>query len=91
MKNSKEILSMNLKYYRSKYNLSQEKFAEIVGSNLVYINQLENCRRKPTIDLLDKFANNMNKFDKKLNMTAAILITYDESHKTSFSRIDEKK
>lgn len=91
MKNSKEILSMNLKYYRSKYNLSQEKFAEIVGSNLVYINQLENCRRKPTIDLLDKFANNMNKFDKKLNMTAAILIAYDESHKTNFSRIDEKK
>ena len=43
MKSSKEILSMNLKYYRQKYNLSQELFAEKVGSNLVYINQLENC------------------------------------------------
>ena len=71
MKSSKEILSMNLKYYRNKYNLSQEKFAEVVDSNLVYINQLENCRRKPTIDLLDKFANNLNKYYKKLNMTSA--------------------
>ena len=41
MNNSREILSMNLKYYRQKYNLSQEKFAEKVGSNLVYINELE--------------------------------------------------
>ena len=43
--NTKQILSMNLKYYREKYNLSQEKFAEKVGSNLVYINQLENCKK----------------------------------------------
>lgn len=52
MNNSREILSMNLKYYRQKYNLSQEKFAEKVGSNLVYINELENCKRKPTIEML---------------------------------------
>lgn len=56
MNNSREILSMNLKYYRQKYNLSQEKFAEKVGSNLVYINELENCKRKPTIEMLDKIA-----------------------------------
>ena len=54
MNNSREILSMNLKYYRQKYKLSQEKFAEKVGSNLVYINELENCKRKPTIEMLDK-------------------------------------
>jgi transcriptional regulator with XRE-family HTH domain len=89
---SKEILSMNLKYYRQKYNLSQEKFAEKVGSNLVYINELENCRRKPTIDMLDKIANGMNKnIDSKLNITASDLIKYDEKHKTNFNRIDERK
>lgn len=27
-----ESLSINLKYYRKKYNLSQEKFAEILGT-----------------------------------------------------------
>ena len=59
MKNSREILSVNLKYLRKKYNLSQEDFAEIIGSNLTYVNQLENCRRKPTIEMLDKISNNL--------------------------------
>lgn len=91
MVSSKKILSMNLKYYRQKYNLSQEKFAEVIGSNLVYLNQLENARRKPTIDMLDKIANNLNKFDKNLNITAAILISYNDKHKTNYTRIDQRK
>ena len=92
MNNSREILSMNLKYYRQKYNLSQEKFAEKVGSNLVYINELENCKRKPTIEMLDKIAEGMNKnIDRKLKMTASDLLKYDSSHKTNFTRVDEKK
>lgn len=98
---SKQILSMNLKYYRKLLNLSQEKFAEGIGSNLVYLNQLENERRKPTIDMLDKIAdgitnmlkNNKNDFKDldNLNITSAILLTYDKNHKTNFTRIDEKK
>ena len=92
MISSKEILSMNLRYYRQKYNLSQEMFAERVGSNLVYINQLENCKRKPTIDMLDKIATGMNNnIDHKLNMTSSELLRYDEEHKTTFNRVDEKK
>lgn len=89
---SREILSMNLKFYRQKYNLSQENFAEKIGSNLVYINELENCKRKPTIDMLDKIAFGMNKnIDLKLNVTASELLRYDVRHKTNFSRIDERK
>lgn len=88
---SKKILSINLKYYRQYFNLSQEKFAEKIESNLVYINQLENCKRKPTTDMLDKLANGINKLDKSLNITASDLLKYDPSHKTNFSRIDEKK
>ena len=88
---SKKILSMNLKFYRQYFNLSQEKFAEKIGSNLVYINQLENCKRKPTTDMLDKLANGINELDKSLNITASDLLKYDPSHKTSFNRIDEKK
>lgn len=87
----KEILSMNLKYYRKKYNLSQEKFAEKLGSNLVYLNQIENCKRKPTIDMLEKMANNLNNYDNKLNITASDLIKYDPRHVTNYSRIDERK
>ena len=92
MNNSREILSLNLKYYSPKYNLSQDTFAEPVGSNLVYINELENCKRKPTIEMLDKIAEGMNKnIDRKLKMTASELLRYDRSHKTTFNRIDEKK
>ena len=91
MNNSREILSMNLKYYRQKYNLSQEKFAEKVGSNLVYINELENCKRKPTIEMLDKIAEGMNKnIDLKLKMTASELLRYDKEHITNFTRIDRQ-
>ncbi len=88
---SKEILAMNLKYYRYKLNLSQERFADAIGSNLTYVNQLENCKRKPTIEMLDKIANNLNKFDNSLNITASTLLKYDKSHVTNFERIDEKK
>ena len=88
---SKKILSINLKYYRQYFNLSQEKFAEKIGSNLVYINQLENCKWKPTTDMLDKLANGINKLDKSLNITASDLLKYDPSHRTNFNRIDEKK
>ena len=34
-----ETLAINLKYYRKKYNLSQEKFAEILGTTLSCLNQ----------------------------------------------------
>ena len=81
---SKDILAINLKYYRYKNNLSQEKFAEMLGSTLPYINQLENGRRKPTLELLDKFAS-------KLNVTSAELITYNKKHHIDAKRIDEKK
>ncbi len=90
--NSKEILAINLKYYRKKYNLSQEEFAEKVGSNLTYINDLENKKRKPTIEMLDKIANGINKnIDDKANITASDLIKYDKSHITNYKRIDERK
>lgn len=81
---SKDILAINLKYYRYKLNLSQEKFAEKMNSTLPYINQLENGRRKPTLELLDKFS-------EKLGITSAELITYDESHNLVSKRIDERK
>lgn len=91
MNDSRINLSINLKYYRYKYNLSQEKFAEVIGSNLAYVNQLENCLRNPTIDMLDKISKNLNKYDKDLNLMADELIKYNMNHITSFKRIDERK
>lgn len=89
---SKQILSINLKYYRLKYKLSQEKLAEVVGSSLAYIGQMEKGKRNPSMDMLDKIANGMNNNLKPCpDITSSDLIKYDKNHLTSFSRVDEKK
>lgn len=86
-----EILSINLKYYRKKYNLSQEKFAEVLGTTLSYLNQIENNKVDVKSSTIDKFARNINKYDKKAKLKPQDLITYKEEHITNYSRIDEKK
>ena len=86
-----ENLAINLKYFRLKYHLSQEKFAEILGTTLSYLNQIENCRIDVKCSTIDKFTNNINKFDKKIKLKSEDLVIYDKSHITHFSRIDERK
>ena len=86
-----EILSINLKYYRMQYNLSQEKFAEVLGTSLSYLNQIENLKVNVRLATVDKFANNINTYDHNSKITATLLLTYNKEHITNYSRIDEKK
>lgn len=87
----RDVLAINLKYYRKKLNLPQEKFAEVIGTSLSYLNQIENRKVDVRTSTIDKFAENINKYDKKLKITSLDLVNYDESKKTNYSRIDEKK
>ncbi len=87
----RDVLAINLKYYRKTLNLPQEKFAEIIGTSLSYLNQIENRKVDVRSSTIDKFANNLNKYDKKRNITSIDLVLYDESRITNFNRIDEKK
>ena len=91
---SKQILSMNLKYYRKLLNLSQEKFAMGIGTNLKYLNQLEQKRRNPSLEMIDKIAYGITEMLQEKNIdlcvTSSILLMYDESHITNFTRVDEK-
>lgn len=90
MKSSKEILSINLRYIRKIYNLSQEEFAAKVGSSLVYINQLENVKRNTSLEMLDKLVDDINNnIDSNLNITSSDLLKYDENRITNYTRIDE--
>ena len=84
-----EILAINLRY-RMKHNLSQEKFAEILGTSLSYLNQIENLRVNVRLATVDKFAN-INKYDHNYKITSTLLLTYNKEHITNYSRIDEKK
>ncbi len=88
--NLSEILAMNLKYFRKKYNLSQEKSAEILGTTLSYLNQIENNKIDVRISTIDKFAKNINIYDKKANIKAEDLIKFNKNHITNFTRIDER-
>ena len=76
-----EILAINLKYYCKKYNLSQEKFAEILGTSLSYLNQIENNK----VDVKS------NEYDKNANIKSEDLVRYSKNHITNFNRIDERK
>ena len=87
----RDVLAINLKYYRKKLNLPQERFAEVIGTSLSYLNQIENRKVDVRTSTIDKFAENINKYDKKLKITSLDLVNYDESKKTNYTRIDEKK
>ena len=86
-----EILSINLKYYRMHYNLSQEKFAEVLGTSLSYINKIENLKINVWLQTLDKFSDNLKNYDHKCKITATDFLTFNKDHITNYSRVDEKK
>ncbi len=86
-----EILAINLKYYRKKYNLSQEKFAEVLGTTLSYLNQIENKKVDVKLSTVDKFAKKLEKYDYKSNITSEDLVSYYSERITNYKRIDEKK
>ena len=87
----RDILAINLKYYRKVLNLPQEKFAEVIGTSLYYLNQIENKRVDVRSSTIDRFANNLNNYNKKLKISSLDLVTYDEKRITNYTRIDEKK
>lgn len=86
-----ELLAMNLRYYRKKYNLSQEKFAEILGTSLSHLNRIEQNKIDVKASSIDKYTDKLNSYDKDLKITSEDLVTYKEERKTNFNRIDEKK
>lgn len=86
-----ELLAMNLRYYRKKYDLSQEKFAEILGTSLSHLNRIEQNKIDVKASSIDKYTDKLNNYDKNLKITSEDLVTYKEERKTNFVRIDEKK
>lgn len=86
-----QILAINLKYYRKKYNLSQEKFAHVLGTSLSYLCQIENNKVDVKSSTIDKFADKINEYDKKIKISSEDLVIFDKNRLTNYSRIDSKK
>ena len=56
----REVFSQNLKYYRIKSNISQEKLSEIVGLTDKYISDLERQLYDPSLKTIDSLAKALN-------------------------------
>lgn len=81
--NLKEVVGMNLKYYRYQTGLSQEKFYTNLELNPKYMACIERGEVNITIDHIDEIA-------LKLGISTYELVTYQESHIINKKRIDEK-
>ena len=81
--NLKEVVGINLKYYRYQSGLSQEKFYTNLELNPKYMACIERGEENITIDHIDEIA-------EKLGISTHELITYNEEHVINKKRIDEK-
>lgn len=54
------IFRNNLKYYRKKLGLTQEKLSEISGISSDYLSEIERGKRTPSFKRLDLIANALN-------------------------------
>lgn len=79
-----------MKYFRYESKLSQEKFAEALGTNLLYEYHLEKGKRNPSLQMLDKISSNISKL-LNYKISSSDLITYDENKIIKAKRIDERK
>ena len=80
----KEIIGMNLKYYRYKSGLSQEKFYTSLGLSYKYLACIERGEENMTIEYIDLLA-------EKLGITSDDLLNYNEDHLINKRRIDERQ
>ncbi len=73
-KNLKDIFSDNLKYYRKQAGLTQDDFAKSVQTDPVYISYIENGKRFPSIEYIEKMANVLKIESYKLFLPADLEI-----------------
>lgn len=58
--NINEVFGVNVKCYRLKMGLSQEKFAELCNLHRTYISDIECFQRNVSLESLQKIANALN-------------------------------
>lgn len=57
---TKDIFRYNLKFYRNKLNLTQEKLSELSGISADYLSEIERGRKTPSFKRLDLIASALN-------------------------------
>ncbi len=82
--NLKQIVGMNLKYYRYQTGLSQEKFYTSLGLNYKYFADVERGLINFRSDTIEDLA-------LKMGIKTDDLILYNEDHIINKKRVDERK
>lgn len=54
---TRKIIANNIIYFRVKKGLSQEQFAELLGTSSGYVSEMENEKRNISCDYLDHISN----------------------------------
>ena len=57
---TKDIFRHNLKFYRNKLNLTQEKLSELSGISSDYLSEIERGKRTPSFKRMDLIAEALN-------------------------------
>ena len=56
---TKDIFRYNLKFYRNKLNLTQDKLSELSGISSDYLSEIERGKRTPSFKRLDLIASSL--------------------------------
>jgi transcriptional regulator with XRE-family HTH domain len=80
----KNIIGMNLKYYRYQENKTQEQYYENMRLNYKYLSRIEQAKINITVDFIEEIA-------AKLSLNVNDLITYNKNHEIKQKRIDQKR
>ncbi len=60
MLSKKQALGLRIKEFREKQKFTQDKLAELVGIDSKHLSRIENGRNYPSIETLEKLADNLN-------------------------------
>lgn len=77
----RETFINNLKFYRKRKGLSQEKLSYAVGKSIAYINQIENKDTWPQPEMVDKIA-------EALEISSSELFEENGSPKNKMSKFE---
>ena len=79
MTNIKKHLGSNIKYYRTALGISQAKLAEMVDMATNYLGLIENGKKFPSAEMIERIAVSLEKDSTDLFVTAPIQQDWKES------------
>ena len=75
MTDIKKLLGSNIKYYRAKLGISQAKLAELVNMATNYLGLIENGKKFPSAEMIERLATTLRK--DSVDLFAIVPIQYE--------------